>query len=72
MNARKLKARIIEIYGSQWKFAHAIGVQEAIVSRVLKGKIPLSDSSIGTWAAALRVNEEEITVDQIVKKVTKQ
>ncbi len=60
MNSRRIKARIIELYGSQWQFAHAIGVQESIVSKVLTGKILLSESAMKTWAKALCVNEREI------------
>ncbi len=60
MNSRRIKARIIELYGHQWQFAHAIGVQESIVSKVLTGKILLSESAMKTWAKALWVNEREI------------
>lgn len=35
---QKLKAKIIERFGSQWKFAHAAGLHEAQVSRFVRGR----------------------------------
>jgi plasmid maintenance system antidote protein VapI len=37
---QKLKAKIIERYGSQWQFAHAAGLHEAQISRIVRGRPP--------------------------------
>lgn len=55
--SRKLKARIIELYGGQWRFAAAIGEREAIVSGVVRGKIKLDPSKQEKWAAALDLED---------------
>jgi hypothetical protein len=34
----KLKGKIIEVYGAQWRFALALAVHETLVSQVLQGE----------------------------------
>ena len=40
---RKVRARIIELFGSQWQFAQALGIHESLVSHVLRGKRELGE-----------------------------
>lgn len=51
---RLLKGRIIERYGSQFDFAHALGVHEALVSRVVRGRKVLSEEDRRHWARVLK------------------
>lgn len=54
-----LKAKIIEIFGSQWKFAQAIDEHESAVSRVIRGRRSLSEKERCKWAAALNIEEPQ-------------
>jgi ribosome-binding protein aMBF1 (putative translation factor) len=56
---RKLKARIIEKFGSQWEFAKAIEEHESTVSRVIRGRQSLSENERRKWATALNIKEPE-------------
>jgi plasmid maintenance system antidote protein VapI len=60
---RKLKAKIIENHGSQWQFAHALGIHESEVSRIIRGTRTLNPEDRRKWAEALSVKEEEIFRD---------
>ena len=57
---RKLKAKIIEHYGSQWHFAQAVKERESIVSRVIHGKRNLTDKKQAAWCRALKAETEEL------------
>jgi DNA-binding transcriptional regulator YdaS (Cro superfamily) len=54
-NINFLRARMIEFYGSQWKFAAVIGLHEARVSQVIRGKVRLDTEEQKRWADALGV-----------------
>lgn len=54
-----LKARIIEIFGSQWKFAQAIEEHESAVSRVIRGRRSLSEKERRKWVTALDIREPQ-------------
>lgn len=56
-NSRLLKARMMERYGGQWKFAAAMGEHEAHVSRVVLGKKTLNPEEQNRWAKALGVDD---------------
>ncbi|MCB2217443.1 MAG: DUF739 family protein [Desulfobulbaceae bacterium] len=56
----KLKAKIVENYGAQWRFAAALQVQESVVSRVVRGKLSLSDEQRRRWADLLKTQPEII------------
>ncbi|HOD36811.1 MAG TPA: helix-turn-helix transcriptional regulator [Syntrophales bacterium] len=60
---RKLKARIIETHGSQWEFAREVGIHEADVSRVLRGRKVLTAEQRRKWAKLLTCDEKEIFPD---------
>lgn len=56
----KLKLKIIEKYGGQWKFAAAVGEHESSVSKVMRYQRPLPESKKKIWARALKCRIEEI------------
>lgn len=60
MEKRKLRARMIEIYGGQWRFANAINEHESMVSKILLGRRELSPEKRKVWAKALDIKESEI------------
>ena len=50
---RKLKARIIEKFGSQSDFSEAIKMQESTISRVVRGRRELNEEDQKIWAEVL-------------------
>lgn len=50
---RKLKAKIIEKFGSQADFAQEIQVDESIVSRIVRGRRVLSPEDQAIWCKVL-------------------
>jgi hypothetical protein len=59
----KLKAKIIERFGYQWKFAQFLEIDEAVISRVLRGSRQLDDAAKKQWADALGSTEKELFLD---------
>lgn len=59
MNLR-LKARIIELFGTQSDFAHAIKEDETLVSRIIRGRRSLDRGQREKWAAALDSKPEQL------------
>jgi len=57
---RKLKARIIEKFGSQWAFAQAVNEHESNISRVVREHRTLSLETQQFWARVLNVNPNEV------------
>ena len=55
-----LKAKIVENYGTQADFAQVIGIDETIVSRVVRGRHALDEGNKSTWARALGCRLEDI------------
>lgn len=51
---RSLKAKIIELFGTQADFAQRLGIDESVVSRVVKGRKKLSPDMEKKWARALK------------------
>ena len=47
----KLKAKIIERYGSQVDFSEAIGIDETLISKVVRGRRTLSPEKQLDWMA---------------------
>ena len=60
---RKLKARIIERYGTQADFAQAVNVDEAFVSRVVRGRRVLKPEVRILWGKALKCDPKELFGD---------
>ena len=56
----KLKAKIIENYGHQWRFAAAADVPESLVSKILNGRRELSAENKRIWAKALKCKVSDI------------
>ena len=56
----KLKAHIVERFGHQWKFAQAVGIHEAEVSRVIRGHRTLSETDRQTWASVLGIESTAV------------
>ena len=61
---RKLKARIIEFYGTQSDFAEKIEEDESVVSRVVRARKRLNISDRNRWAKALNCSAAELFNDQ--------
>lgn len=55
----KLKGRIIEKYGTQGKFAEAIGLSENSTSKKLKGLFGLSQEDMEAWAKLLDIDRDD-------------
>ena len=55
---RKLKARIVEMFGTQADFAQAIGVDDAIISKVVRGRRSLSAKNQMLWEQKLDCSSE--------------
>jgi DNA-binding transcriptional regulator YdaS (Cro superfamily) len=51
---RLLKAKIVEVFGSQADFAQEINVDESIVSRVIRGRRTLSPTGREKWCKVLK------------------
>ena len=57
---RKLKARIIEFYGTQSDFAEKIEEDESVVSRVVRARKILTFTDQQRWAKALNCTVAEL------------
>ena len=56
----ELKGEIVKRFGSQFAFAHALGLHEASVSRVVRGHVRLDDVTKRAWAATLGADVEQL------------
>lgn len=56
----KLKGRIVEKFGSQAKFATALGVTEATINNKLNGARKMSQDDVYAWADALEISAEDV------------
>jgi transcriptional regulator with XRE-family HTH domain len=68
-DTRKLRGRIIEIFGTLHDFAEAIGRTRAYVSNILKGKRYLRQQDIELWAEKLEIAPTEIALYFFTRKV---
>lgn len=57
---RKLKARIIEEYGSQADFAQMLGEDESFISRIVRRRRELPEDKQKAWARLLGCRREEL------------
>ena len=60
MRTPKIKVKIIEKFGNQWRFADEIGEHESKVSMVIHGRRKLNLDQKRIWAAALKCQVEDI------------
>lgn len=58
-----LRGKIVEVYGSQRKFADALGISQTALSRKMTCKTGLSQNDIEKWAKMLNIQ----TVDDFGK-----
>lgn len=56
---KKLRGRIVEKYGTQEKFAKAIGISETALSKKMQCKTGISQSDICLWSKLLGIQPEE-------------
>ena len=57
---RKLKGKIVEMFGTQADFAQAIKTDETIVSRVVRGRRTLNPEAQKKWGRALSCDLKEV------------
>ena len=57
---RKVKGRIVEIYGSQALFAKKLGVSEQTITNKLRGKVQFTQEDIFRWCNALDLTKDEV------------
>ena len=55
-----LQVEIKKQFGTQWRFAQAVGVHESMVSKVIRGARPLSDDEKKTWAKTLQRKKDDL------------
>ncbi len=56
----KLRGRIVEIFGSQSRFAEAIGQSEQTITAKLSGKSSFTQDNIIKWCEALDIDQNDI------------
>lgn len=56
----KLRGKIVEVYGSQAKFADEIGQSEQIVTAKLAGRSSFTQDNIISWSKALNIDQNDI------------
>lgn len=56
----KLRGRIVEVCGSQAKFAEKIGLSEQIVTAKLAGRSSFTQDNIIAWCRALDIDQSDI------------
>lgn len=56
---KKLRGRIVEKYGTQEKFAKAVGISETALSKKMQCKTGISQSDICLWSKLLDIQPEE-------------
>lgn len=57
----KLRGRIIEKYGTQEKFAEALGISKQSLSFKMTGKTGFSQRDIIKWCEVLGIEQERIS-----------
>lgn len=57
---RSLKAKIIELFGTQADFAQRLGIDDSVVSRVVKGRKKLSSEVEKKWARVLKCAQDDL------------
>lgn len=66
----KLKGRIIEKFGTQYKFAKANNISDRSMSLKLKNEIGLSQDEILRWCNLLEIEKKEIPLYFFTQKVS--
>ena len=56
----KLRGRIVEVFGSQARFAEVIGLSEQSISAKLAGSSSFTQDNIIAWSDALNIDQSDI------------
>ena len=56
----KLKAKIIEKYGTQAKFAEALGTSDVVISNKMNSKTSFTYNDIKKWSDVLEISKDDI------------
>ena len=56
----KLKFKIIEKFGTQYKFAKAVSRDETYISKIIRGARSLSEDEALEWAKVLGCNIKDV------------
>ena len=59
MKRQKLRARIVEKYGTNKRFAEVLGVTPLTVTNVVKGRTTPTTRQMLKWCAALEIHPDE-------------
>lgn len=59
MERQKLRARIVEKYGTNAAFAEAIGATPQTVTNVIRGKTTPTSKRLPEWCVALEIHPDE-------------
>lgn len=68
---RKLRGKIVEVYGSQANFAKAIGMSNRTVSLKMNNKVRISQDEVVDWSKKLNINSKEVTDYFFTQEVSK-
>jgi hypothetical protein len=60
----KLKARIIEQYGAQYRFARELNVQETEITNVVHGRKELAPNELREWARLLKCKAKDLVTPE--------
>lgn len=61
---KRLKAKIIERFGTQADFARAMNVDELLVSRIVRGRRELEQGVQILWGKVLKCDPKELFRDE--------
>lgn len=67
----KLRGRIVEVFGSQAKFAENIGQSEQNVTAKLAGRSSFTQDNIVVWCQALGIDQSDIGNYFFAREVSK-
>lgn len=56
---RKLRGKIVEVFGTNYRFAEALDISENSLSKKLNGKTNFNQSDIIEWCSLLNIPIEE-------------
>jgi transcriptional regulator with XRE-family HTH domain len=67
----KLRGKIVEVFGSQAKFAEEIGQSEQNITAKLAGRSSFTQDNIVTWCQALNIDQADIGSYFFTREVSK-
>ncbi len=66
---RKLKGKIVEVFGTQANFAKEIGYSERTISQKINGRVDFTQSDIVNMTRILGIKDDEIPAYFFTNKV---